>query len=204
MNISKSSLASVSQQKLRRCIVRAKSREANHSIFQLNNTSRFISLNDVKEALEVTRDFSTHQRLKYFREREIHYSRARRYVRLVEQLEDAFVAAVEKSYYDEVFVINYEEEEERKGSYSRPTTSLSSEDIGLFIAQAMEERDEHENTHLVGEAKPYLKEYNDAVKMSNSIEYLGIHARNVSLLIIVIMFIHFLCDEWSAYIGRGT
>ena len=200
----------MSQQKVRRCIVRSKSKDANHSIFQINNTSRFISLNDVKEALEVTRDFSANQRLKYFRERGIHYSRALRYVRLVEQLEEAFAAAVEKSYYDEVFgtthsyTQSYEEEVERVNNLSRPPTPLSSEDIGRFIAEAMEERDEHENTHLVGEAKPYLKKYNNAMKMSNSIEQLGMHAKNIGLLIIVIMFIHFLCDEWSEYAGRGT
>jgi len=210
MNISRRSLASVSKQKSRICVVRSKSKDVNHSIFQLNNTSRFISLNDVKDALEVTRSFSAHQRLKYFSERGIHYSRALRYVRLVEQFEEAFAAAVEKSYYEEVFDTtqlynqSYEEEEERDSSFSRPPTSLSSEDIGRFIAEAMEERDEHENAHIVGEAKPYLKEYNDAMKMSNSVEYLGIHAKNIGLLIIVIMFIHFLCDEWSAYIGKGT
>jgi len=212
MNVSRRSLASVnngvSQQKLRRCIVCSKSKDVNHSIFQLNNTSRFISLNDVKEALEITRDFTTQQRLKYFGERGIHYSRATRYVRLVEQFEEAFAAAVNKSYYDEVFGMadscNLSYEEERDISYSRPPTPLSSEDIGRFIAEAMEERDEHENTHLIGEAKPYIKTYNDAVKMSRSIEHLGMHTKNIGLLIIVIVFIHLFCDEWSTYVGRET
>lgn len=211
MNISRRSLAPARNGLSVRTfsILRCKGKDTNHSIFQVNNGSRFVSLNDVKEALEVTRNFSAYQRLKYFKEKGIHYTRALRYVRLVEQFEEALTACKEQTvdHVDITHIYNqsYMEEDERDNdNYVKPPTSLSSEDIGRFIDEVMQERDEHENTHLVGEAKPYLKQYDHAIIMSKTVEQLEKHGKNIGLLIIVMMFIHFLCVEWGVYVGDRT
>ena len=188
----------VSVHTFRRCIVHCKRENTNHSIFQLDKNSRFVSLNDVKDAFEVTRNFSTYQRLKYFSDMGIHYTRALHYVRLVEQLEEAFTSST-KMTVDQSYI-----EEDEQDSYAMPRTPLSSEDIGRFIDEVMQERDEHENTHLVGEAKPYLKHYDNAINMAKTVEQLAMHSKNISLLIIVMMFIHYLCIEWNVYVGNRT
>ena len=208
MTVFKRTLASirygVNQQPSRRCIVCCKSKDTNHSIFQVNSTSRFISLNDVKDALAITQTFSAYQRLKYFKEKGIHYTRALRYVRLVEQFEEALTNSkgipVDQSYI----------EENEQDNYTMPRTSLSSEDIGRFINEVMQEReehdehDEHENNHLIGEAKPYLKQYDNVVHFAKCIDHLAKESKNICLLIIVMMFIHYLCDEWIVYVGSRT
>jgi hypothetical protein len=86
----------------------------------------------------------------------------------------------------------------------RSPRQLSSEDIARFIEDAIREKDEHENTYLMGEAKPYVKDYKDGLKLSNDMEEIGIHARNVGLVVLGLLFTHFVFVEWCAFVGNGT
>lgn len=202
-------------------VVQCVKRDNNHSIFQLNNNSRFVSLNDVKEALEIVNKMSAHQRLRYCSQRGIHYSRAARYLKIVEQLEDTFKNASltdndfvdEKHKLEESLSATYdrykliEDYPEGIDEDERSPRQLSSDEIARFIADAVREKekeeDEHETAYLMGEAKPYLKDYKDALKFSEDVAKIGLHARNVGLIILGVLFAHFVFSEWSVFVGNG-
>lgn len=61
-----------------------------NTIFQLKNSKKVISLNDVKKAFEKTKDLSHSKKLQYFYSKGIHFARARRYINIVERFNDAF------------------------------------------------------------------------------------------------------------------
>lgn len=69
---------------------RAKNNGPDHSVFQLNNKSPFISIKDVKEAFEMTRYMSSYARLRYFRKMGIHYKRSIEYLNMIEQFDETF------------------------------------------------------------------------------------------------------------------
>lgn len=202
-------------------VIRCAKKNHDHSVFQLNQNSRFVSLNDVKEALEVAGELSAHQRLRYCSQRGIHYSRAVRYLKVVEQLEANFTSAtlndndfvnemhkleesLNRDTYDTHVII--EDYQEGVDEDERSPRQLSSEDIARFIAEAVreKEKDEHENAYLTGEAKPYVKDYKDALKRSKDVEEMGLHARNIGLVILGVLFMHFVFIEWCAFVGNGT
>lgn len=72
---------------------RAKNNGPDHSVFQLNNKSPFISVKDVKEAFEMTRYMSSYERLRYFRKMGIHYKRSNEYLNMIEQFEETLKAS---------------------------------------------------------------------------------------------------------------
>lgn len=70
-------------------ITRAQKNNADHhSIFQLNKTSPFISIKDVKEAFEMTQYMTSYERLRYFRNMGIHYKRSVQYMKMIEEFDE--------------------------------------------------------------------------------------------------------------------
>jgi hypothetical protein len=139
-------------------------------------------------------------------------------LKVVEQLETTFKSA---SLYDNDFVDeSHKGEESLRDTYEthviiedyqegvdedeRSPRQLSSEDIARCIAEVIREKDEHENTHLMGEAKPYVKDYKDALKLSKDVQEIGIHVRNAGLVVLGLFFTHFVFVEWCVYVGNGT
>lgn len=61
-----------------------------NSVFQLFPNSPYITTKDVRTALRKTRRMRPQQRLKYFQERGMHYSRCVKYINTVENLDKVF------------------------------------------------------------------------------------------------------------------
>jgi hypothetical protein len=81
-----------------------------------------VTLEDVRQAMEVTKDMTPYHRLRYFQDKGIHYSRSLRYIKMVEEFERML------HYTSPVIIepvpIKWEEE---------PTIEMSSNDLGMWI-----------------------------------------------------------------------
>lgn len=60
------------------------------SIFQLHHNSAPITTKDVREALKKTQTMTPHQKLKYFHNKGIHFSRSVKYINIVENLQQLY------------------------------------------------------------------------------------------------------------------
>jgi hypothetical protein len=74
-------------------VTHANKKNSDHSVFQLNNKSPFVSIKDVKEAFEMTRHMTSYQRLRYFRQMGIHYKRSLQYIKMIEQFDETLKAS---------------------------------------------------------------------------------------------------------------
>lgn len=60
------------------------------TVFQIRNCTKYISVDDVKDAFEKTKDVSYSKKVEYFGSKGIHYAKARRYYQVVRNLNNAF------------------------------------------------------------------------------------------------------------------
>ena len=60
------------------------------TIFQIRNCTKYISIDDVKDAFEKTKEFSYRKKVEYFGSKGIHYANARRYYQTVLNLNNTF------------------------------------------------------------------------------------------------------------------
>lgn len=61
-----------------------------HTVFQLYPNSPHITAQDVKKAMQVTKRMKPYQRLQYFHERGMHYSRCVKYINVIEHFQKVF------------------------------------------------------------------------------------------------------------------
>lgn len=71
-------------------------KDAHHSIFQYNSRSPPVHIQDVKYALEKTKNMPREERISYFEKRGLHYARSLHYINVVENLEKLYSKEEEK------------------------------------------------------------------------------------------------------------
>lgn len=68
----------------RKTVITHAKKRSDHSIFQIDSRSPFVSVKDVREAFEVTKHMTSYQRLRYFRQMGIDYKRSLKYMQMIE------------------------------------------------------------------------------------------------------------------------
>jgi hypothetical protein len=144
--------------------------DINHTVFQTDPSSPNISINDVTDALEKTKNMLPHQRLSYFQQKGIHYSRSIRYIATVEKLE--------KSFQEDDQLVSIDEYDIPGASQSK---NISDEQIAKFIEEAMREMQ-----HNVMEEKPSIE-----LKKNNNLEDIGKHVLSIGLVFLCLLLVRY-------------
>jgi len=150
-----------------------------HAIFQLNSSSPKVSLNDVREALERTKGMSPHKRLSYFMKRGMHFSRSLKYIKTIEQLEQAFNDAPTLEQNE-----NDNENDVDNNGYNNilvAPTRVDNDELAKFIAEAVREIEEGQTEEEANTDKynsntaiPHLKMDNIALDIIKNTISIGI------------------------------
>jgi hypothetical protein len=110
------------------------------SIFKLNPNAPHISVKDVHHAFIKTRRMTPHQKLKYFHQKGMHYSRCAKYIKIVENLQTLYDNDhIEQQPQAEDFNINDQYNEHIK-DIGNPKMSI--QEIGKFIEELLKETGE--------------------------------------------------------------
>ncbi len=129
-----------------------------------------ISLNDVKQAIEVTTGMTPYQKWRYFKKKGIHYGRAIRYIGMMEKFEHSFnTFKTKEEEVDEVIIHEY-------------TDNNDNNEIGKYIAEAV---------HEIEQSKPKIKT-NGNIDIVKSI---GKHVLGVGFTFICIVFVNYIYQQ---------
>ncbi len=107
---------------------------AMHSVFQMYPHSPIVSVKDVRNAIWKSSKMRPYQRLRYFHDKGMHFSRCIKYIDIVEKLEALYkndhVIELQKQDYT-VTIVDYPDE---------PTeTKMSIQEIGKFIEELLKD-----------------------------------------------------------------
>jgi CMP-N-acetylneuraminic acid synthetase len=109
-----------------------------HSIFQLHPNSPLISAKDVHHAFNKTRRMTPHNKLKYFHQKGMHYSRCVKYIKIVENLQTLYDNDHIEQQTQDLNIINQNNEAIKDiGNHK-----MSIQEIGKFIEELLKDTDE--------------------------------------------------------------
>lgn len=103
-----------------------------HSVFQMYPNSPIRSTKDVRNAINKTKRMKPYQRLRYFHDNGMHFSRCVKYINIIENLEALYATDLQKHDY-KVTVVDYPDES--------VDTKMSIQDIGKLIDELLKEFD---------------------------------------------------------------
>lgn len=107
---------------------------SSHTVFQLYPNSPHITAHDVKSAMQATKRMKPHQRLQYFHERGMHYSRCVKYVNVIENFQKVFELNADIIDTHDCSVSIYEYEDDKP---------MTIQDIGAIIDELLKNMDDN-------------------------------------------------------------